>query len=620
MNANDAIQAYCEGWSSTSYEFLGCFPVEEGVLFRVWAPNAEAVSVVGDWNYWSIDADKMGHVKGGIWEGIAPNAAINQRYKFAIRPCGSDTVLQKADPCARRAELPPATASIVWKSDFSWTDEEWMSAREHHQSLNAPISIYELHLGSWKKANGSFPSYKEIAKDVIAHVTRCGFTHIELLPISGHPFYGSWGYQCLGYFAPTARYGSPDEFKFFVNELHRAGIGIILDWVPAHFPVDDHGLKQFDGSFLYEHADPRKGFHPDWKTAIFNYDRHEVRSFLLSSADFWLREYHIDGIRVDAVASMLYLNYSRNDGEWIPNETGGKENWGAVHFLKLLNDSIQSNHPGALTIAEESTAWPQITGATKDGGLGFHLKWDMGWMHDTLTYAQKEPLYRAHHHGQLTFRAVYAFSEQFVLALSHDEVVHGKGSMVDKMPGDHWQKLAHNRLLWSYQMIQPGKKMLFMGMELGQYGDWNHDEQLQWHLLQQPDHAQMIDFLAALHQLYRSSPALYEQDFTEKGTRWLHMNDSQQSIIAIARQDNNGQTIVGVCNWTPVVRYNYVLPVPHPGTWIEVLNSDDKAFGGSGVTATAPAFSTSTEWGHRISISIPPLGASFWILDGSDPD
>ncbi|HLT20977.1 MAG TPA: 1,4-alpha-glucan branching protein GlgB [Thermomicrobiales bacterium] len=591
-----------------------------GTHFAVWAPNAEYVSVVGDFNAWDQSAHPLEPCgSSGIWAGFVPEVGQGERYKYHIRSRHNGYRVNKADPFATHAETPPATASIVWPLDYEWGDEEWMRTRGERNAATAPQSIYEVHLGSWMRVpdedNRSL-TYREIAPRLADYVTEMGFTHVEFLPIMEHPFYGSWGYQTTGYFAPTSRYGTPQDFMYLIDHLHQRGIGVILDWVPSHFPSDEHGLAYFDGTHLFEHADPRQGYHPDWNSYIFNYGRNEVRSFLLSSAIFWLDKYHVDGLRVDAVASMLYLDYSRKAGEWIPNKYGGRENIEAIEFLRQLNEAVYGHFPDVQTTAEESTAWPMVSRPTYVGGLGFGQKWDMGWMHDTLEYFSREPVHRRYHHGELTFRMVYAFNENFVLPLSHDEVVHGKGSLLDRMPGDAWQKFANLRLLFSYMTAQPGKKLLFMGGEFGQGREWNHDSSLDWHLLDIDYHAGVRRAVAQLNRIYRENPALHTTDFNPEGFEWIEANDAEQSVLSFMRKDLDGkQRIVAVFNFTPVPRHNYRLGVPESGTWQEIFNSDAIEYGGSGQGNFGGVETTPVPWGGRptsILVTVPPLGAVFF--------
>jgi 1,4-alpha-glucan branching enzyme len=508
--------------------------------------------------------------------------------------------------------LPPLTASVVWDLGYEWHDDEWMASRRDRNALDAPIAIYELHLGSWSRHGER--SYRALAPRIADHVERCGFTHVELLPIMEHPFYGSWGYQTTAYFAPTARYGTPQDLMYLIDHLHQRGIGVILDWVPSHFPSDAFALARFDGTHLYEHADPRLGFHPDWNSSIFNYDRHEVRSFLLSSAHFWLERYHIDGLRVDAVASMLYRDYSRPEGAWLPNEQGGRENLGAIKFLRKLNESVYLEHPDVQTYAEESTAWPMVSRPTDVGGLGFGFKWDMGWMHDTLRYLARDPIYRSHHHGELTFRSLYAFSENFVLPLSHDEVVHGKGSLLQRQFGDRWQQLASLRLLYGYQYALPGKKLLFMGAELGQEREWNHDHEIEWHLLDRPGHAGLLRWVSDLNATYRGEPSLHLHDNDSSGFSWIEADDARHSVLAFVRQGAAQRPVLVVANLTPVPRHDYRVGVPVRGGWTEILNSDAHHYGGTGVGNFGRVVADYVPWhGHEYSVALtlPPLGVLF---------
>jgi len=589
-----------------------------GVFFAVWAPNAAAVTVMGDFNGW----DKKSHALrerqdgSGIWQGFIAGVGQGVMYKYHIVSRLNNYAVDKGDPLGRFWELPPQTASVVWQSEYKWQDGAWMESRRERNGGRKAWSIYEVHLGSWRRpaeAPERFLNYRELAEPLAAYVAEMGFTHVEFLPVMEHPFYGSWGYQTLGYFAPTRRYGTPDDFKHLVNYLHQRGIGVILDWVPSHFPSDEYGLVYFDGSHLYEHADPRKGYHPDWGSYIFNYGRHEVRSFLISSALFWLDEYHADGLRVDAVASMLYLDYSRQAGEWIPNEQGGRENVEAIGFLRRLNEAVYQEYPGVQTIAEESTSWPMVSKPTYTGGLGFGMKWNMGWMHDTLAYFRQDPIHRSYHHDSLTFSIWYAFSENFVLALSHDEVVHGKGSLLGKMAGDEWRRFANLRLMLGYMFMHPGKKLLFMGDEFGQGREWSHDRALDWDLLVQGQHEGVRQWVATLNRFYRSEPALYERDFDEGGFEWIDFHDWQQSVVSFMRRGSSSKTAtVVVCNFTPVPRYNYRVGVPVGGIWREVLNSDAKEYGGSGQgnlgQVEAGPVSFYGRYDFSLSLTLPPLG------------
>lgn len=613
-----------EGSHLQLYDRLGAHPLTvdgvDGAYFAVWAPNAAEVAVIGSFNAWDATRHPL-HPRGssGIWEGFISGAAPGDTYKYALRSRLQGQLLEKADPFAAYAATPPLTASIVWDCAYHWGDAAWMSDRVQRDALSAPISIYEVHLGSWMRVpeeGDRTLTYRELAPRLSAYVRQLGFTHVELLPVMEHPFAGSWGYQTTGYFAPTSRYGTPQDFMFLVDQLHQAGIGVILDWVPAHFPFDGVALARFDGTHLYEHADPRQGYHPDWHTAIFNYGRNEVRGFLLSSALCWLDRFHVDGLRVDAVASMLYLDYSRKPGEWVPNQYGGRENLAAITFLRRLNQEIATRFPGVQTIAEESTAWPMVTRPAAAGGLGFGMKWDMGWMHDTLRYLARDPIHRRYHHDELTFRQHYAYSEQFVLALSHDEVVHGKGALVEKMPGDDWQKFAALRLLYGYMFGLPGKKLLFMGSEFAQRREWNHDASLDWHLTVDAPHAGMQRWVSDLNQLYRSVGALHELDGSPAGFAWVDCSDREQSVLCWLRKGVfDGGAILVVCNFTPVPRPGYRLGVPYPGYWRELLNSDAREYWGSGLGnaggAMASALSTH---GHlyTLTLTLPPLATLFF--------
>ncbi len=614
VTSNHDIYLFREGTHAKLYDQLGChLRVNGGADFAVWAPNAHSVSVVGDWNYWSGDADRLTlHDDGtGIWHGFAADAVRGQGYKFRIWSRGGSRAVDKADPFAFCAEAPPATASRIWSLEHEWCDQTWMKSRGPRNALDAPMSVYEVHLGSWQRKDGHFLSYREIAPLLAEYVIELGFTHVELMPVTEHPFYGSWGYQTTGYFAPTARYGTPQDFMYFVDHLHQQGIGILLDWVPSHFPTDEHGLGYFDGTHLFEHADPRQGFHPEWQSSIFNYGRNEVRSFLISSGLFWLDKYHLDGLRVDAVASMLYLDYARKDGEWIPNRHGGRENLEAVNFLQTLNKAVYREHPDTLTIAEESTAWPRVSRPTDMDGLGFGMKWNMGWMHDSLAYMKQEPIHRKYHHHQLTFSLVYAFNENFVLPLSHDEVVHGKGSLLGKMPGDAWQQFANLRAYFGFMWSHPGKKLLFMGGEFGQRREWTHDGELEWWVAGQDGHAGLQRFVAQLNRVYTSTPALYELDFSPAGFEWVVADDAQASVFAFLRKPRDGGAgVLVVSNMTPVPRTNYLLGVPQSGMWRELINSDAGEFGGSGWgnfggVEAAPVRSHGRS--HSVCLTLPPL-------------
>ena len=609
------------------YAKLGAHVVEGGVAFAVWAPNAEAVSVVGDFNGWNAASDPLRSLgDSGIWEGLVEGAQPGQRYKYELRSRTGE-VLQKADPYAFATEHPPRTASVIFRSEYEWSDSDWLERRRASEPHAQPLSIYEVHLGSWRlnPLEGNRPlTYPELADELAAYATDLGFTHVELLPVMEHPFSGSWGYQVTGYFAPTSRFGSPDDFRAFVDRLHGHGIGVILDWVPAHFPRDEFALARFDGTALYEHADPRRGAHPDWGTLVFNLGRHEVRNFLLANALFWLREFHADGIRVDAVASMLYLDYSRQEGEWVPNLFGGNEDLEAVAFLKELNEGLYAREPGVVSAAEESTAWPGVSRPTYLGGLGFGFKWNMGWMHDTLDYFQRDPVYRRFHHHQLTFSLMYAFSENFVLPLSHDEVVHGKGSLYSKMPGDRWQKLANVRALLAYMWAHPGKKLLFMGGELAQEQEWSHDRSLDWHLLEQADHAGVQALVRELNRIYREEAALWECDHDPAGFRWLEANDASANVLAFARYSTDGsRVLVCVCNLAPVPRPDYRLGLPQSGRWRELLNTDSTYYGGSDVGNLGGVESEATPWHDQpfsAPVTLPPLGVVWLVPDDASAE
>jgi 1,4-alpha-glucan branching enzyme len=607
-----------EGSHYQNYEKLGAHVRSvdgvTGVHFAVWAPTARRVSVAGDFNRWDGRAHPMRVHGNGVWEIFIPGLGEGEVYKFEILAQNGDRFL-KSDPYAFRAELRPASGSVVYELDrYQWQDAAWVAERERTHWLERPVAIYEVHLGSWRRKNGEWLTYPELADRLIPYVQDLGFTHIELLPVMEYPYDGSWGYQTVGYFAATSRYGTPADFMNFVDRCHQAGLGVILDWTPAHFPRDAHGLAWFDGSHLYEHADPRQGAHPDWGTLVFNYGRHEVQNFLVSNALFWMDKYHIDGLRVDAVASMLYLDYSRQPGEWVPNQYGGRENLEAMAFLKRLNEVVHARHPGVLMIAEESTSWPAVTRPTYVGGLGFLLKWNMGWMHDTLKYLSLDPIHRKFHHNQITFSLIYAFSENFVLALSHDEVVHLKGSLLHKMAGDSWRQFATLRLLYAYLYAHPGKKLLFMGSELAQRNEWNFAGELQWDLLEWESHQGVYKLLAELNRLYRAERALYEVDFDWRGFQWSDCHDADHSVLSFLRQArDSADSLLVVCNFTPVVRRNYRVGVPAPGTYDEILNTDALEYWGSNVRngpVTAEAV-RHLEWEHSLSLTLPPLGAVY---------
>jgi len=627
LTDND-IYLFREGSHSRLYDKLGShlMTVEgtEGAYFAVWAPNARSVSVIGEFNGWKPEAHPLNVREdgSGIWEGFIPDIENGSMYKYHIASKYGNYSAGKGDPFAFCWEVPPRTASLVWDLGYEWNDREWMNSRHGCNSLNNPLSIYEVHPGSWKKSSeeeNGYLNYREMAHLLADYVKEMGFTHVEFLPIMEHPFYGSWGYQTTGYFAPTGRYGTPQDLMYLIDHLHQNGTGVIVDWVPSHFPSDEHGIVYFDSTHLYEHSDPRKGIHPEWKSCIFNYGRSEVMAFLISSALFWLDKYHIDGIRVDAVASMLYLDYARKEGEWVPNEHGGRENLEAITFLKRFNQAVYKEFPDVQTIAEESTAWPMVSRPVHAGGLGFGMKWNMGWMHDTLDYFANDPLYRKYHHSKLTFSLWYAFSENFVLSLSHDEVVYGKGSLISKMPGDEWQKFANLRLLFGYMYAHPGKKLMFMGGEFGQWKEWDHDKELDWDLLQNPFHQGIQRWVRDLNHLYSKEPAMHELDFEGEGFEWIDNNDREQSIINFIRR-NADEMILIVCNFTPVPRHNYRVGVPRGGFWEEVLNSDAKDYGGSGKgnfggieAAPVPAHGRY----HSLSLTLPPLGVLFIKSEGS---
>ena len=622
------LYLYNEGSFFRLYEklgaHLGTHQGEEGTQFAVWAPNASQVTVTGDFNRWNKGRNYLQpRGSSGIWEGFVPGARQGQCYKYHIVSRHNGYSVSKADPCGTLHETPPRTASVIWDLEYDWNDAAWMAQRHGRQQRGRPISIYEVHLGSWMRMpeeGDRHLNYRELAVKLAEYVLRLGFTHVEFLPVMEHPFYGSWGYQTTGYFAPTSRFGTPQDFMFLVDHLHQQGIGVVLDWVPSHFPSDEHGLAFFDGSHLYEHSDAREGFHPDWKSYIFNYGRHEVRSFLIASAFFWLDKYHIDGLRVDAVASMLYRDYSRKEGEWIPNEFGGRENLESIGFLRRFNQEVYQQFPDVQTIAEESTAWPMVSKPIYCGGLGFGFKWDMGWMHDTLSYASQDPIHRKYHHYLLTFRGLYAFTENFVLPLSHDEVVHGKGSLLNKMPGDNWQKFANLRALLGYMFAQPGKKLLFMGSEFGQWREWNHDSSLDWHLADFPPHAGLQRLVADLNRIYRSEACLHETDTDPAAFEWVDCHDSDQSSYSwLRRQAHSHETLLAVCNFTPVPRPNHRVGVPFPGHWNEILNTDAAIYGGSDLGNFGGVEATATEWHGRpcsVTLTLPPLAVLFLKWNG----
>jgi 1,4-alpha-glucan branching enzyme len=607
------------------YEKLGAHLTEVngvmGVYFAVWAPSARFVSVVGDFNYW-IQGEHQLNVRwddSGIWEGFIPGIDKGTTYKYKIQSNNGGIVTEKADPFALYCEHPPQTASVIWDLEYQWKDKKWMDNRKDKNGLDKPYSVYEVHLGSWKRNDeGEFLTYLELAVELVRYVKETGFTHVEFMPIMEYPYDPSWGYQLVGYFAPTSRFGKPQDFMVLVDALHQAGIGVILDWVPSHFPDDAHGLGFFDGSNLFEHPDRRKGYHPDWKSLVFNYGRNEVRSFLISNAVFWLQHYHIDGLRVDAVASMLYLDYSRKDGEWEPNIYGGRENLDTISFLKDFNEAVYSMFEGVQTIAEESTSFPMVSRPTSIGGLGFGMKWMMGWMHDTLHYFQKEPVYRKYHQNDLTFSMTYAFSENFMLPLSHDEVVYGKKSIVGRMPGDQWQKFANLRLLYGYMFTHPGTKLLFMGAEFGQSAEWNFEGSLDWHLLQFEFNEGVKKEITDLNTLYKLYPALYEKQFSAEGFEWINYSDHQNAVMSYIRKGNNAKEIlVVVCNFTPVVRDNYRIGLPSKGKLTEIFNSDKAEYGGSGVCNTKAIKIDNEPWNERefsAALTLPPLGITVFKI------
>jgi len=612
------LHLFGEGRHWHAYRILGAHPHRvdgiDGVLFAVWAPNAQRVSVVGDFNAWDGRCHPMRSLGGsGIWELFLPELGPGELYKFEIRNTHSGEILVKSDPYGRKFEQRPKTATVVAEAPaYDWGDHDWMARRAEWDWLHNPMSVYEVHLGSWQRAeDGGFLNYREIADRLVAYAADLGYTHLELMPVTEHPLDASWGYQTTGFYAPTTRFGEPDDFRYFVDLCHRNRLGVLLDWVPGHFPKDPHGLARFDGTALYEHEDPRRGEHRDWGTLIFNYGRPEVRNFLLSSALYWLEEFHIDGLRVDAVASMLYLDYSREDGDWLPNIYGGNENLEAIEFLREFNRVVHERNPGALVVAEESTSWPQVTRPTYVGGLGFSMKWNMGWMHDTLTYMSLDPIFRHFHHDHLTFGLLYAFTENFVLPFSHDEVVHGKGAMIGKMPGDEWQRFANLRLLYTYMFAYPGKKLLFMGNELGQYGEWSEEGQLDWEVLDYDVHAGLRNLVGDLNRLYRDIPALHRLDFETGGFDWIDCHDADQSTLSFLRYDDAGGFVVVALNFTPVPREGFRLGVPRGGHYTEVINSDSAYYAGSNLGNGGGVTAVDREWmgrTHSLEITLPPLG------------
>ena len=620
------IDLFKSGKHFRLYEKLGAHLVEvggvKGVYFSVWAPSAKSVAVIGDFNYWN-DSEHHLNVRwdsSGIWEGFIPQVDKGTKYKFKIHSQHNGIVTEKADPFALFCEHPPHTASIVWDLDYQWKDATWMTSRKNHNALDKPYSVYELHLGSWKKkvAENRSLTYIELADDLVNYVKELGFTHVELMPIMEYPYDPSWGYQLVGYFAPTSRFGKPQDFMFLIDAFHKAGIGVILDWVPSHFPSDSHGLGYFDGTHLYEHPDIRKGYHPDWKSLIFNYGRNEVRSFLISNALFWLHHYHADGLRVDAVASMLYLDYSREEGEWEPNIFGGRENLETISFLKDFNEAVYASFDGVQTIAEESTSFPMVSKPTYMGGLGFGMKWMMGWMHDTLEYFKKEPIHRKYHQNDITFSMTYAFTENFMLPLSHDEVVYGKKSIIGRMSGDEWQRFANLRLLYGYMFTHPGTKLLFMGAEFGQIKEWNFEGSLDWHLLEYDYHKGIKNYITDLNSVYKNHPALYEKQFEADGFEWINYTDNENAVLSYIRKGKNEKdTLIVICNFTPVVREDYRIGLPKNGKLIELFNSDATIYGGSGLSNSNPISIVSIPWNGRdfsVAINLPPLGISIFKI------
>ncbi|MFW6323974.1 MAG: 1,4-alpha-glucan branching protein GlgB [Desulfovibrionales bacterium] len=624
------IYLFREGTHYRLYEKLGSHPMkvegEEGTLFAVWAPNAESVAVTGDFNNWSKNSHFLAprHDGSGIWEGFLPGVGSGVLYKYYITSKDRGYRAEKTDPFACSREAPPSTASVVTRLEHAWNDEEWMQTRHQRNGLDQPFSIYEMHLGSWRRVpeeGNRFMTYLELATWLPSYLKEMNFTHVQFLPVMEHPFFGSWGYQTTGYYSPTARFGPPEDFMALIDALHQYGIGVILDWVPSHFPTDEHGLIYFDGTHLFSHEDPRQGYHPDWNSAIFNYGRNEVRGFLISSAIFWLDRYHADGLRVDAVASMLYLDYSREEGDWIPNRYGGRENLEAISFLREFNSAVYDSFPDVQTIAEESTAWPMVSRPTYVGGLGFGMKWNMGWMHDALQYFSLDPIFRQYNQNQLTFSIWYAFSENFVLPLSHDEVVYGKGSLFGKMPGDNWQKYANLRLLYTYMWAHPGKKLLFMGGEIAQWSEWAHEGSLEWNSLEFADHQGVKRLVEDLNRTYRNEPALHGLDFSDKGFQWVDFHDNRNSVISFLRKSSDGEEILVVLNFTPVPRSNYRIGVPRPGIWKEMFNSDASLYSGAGWGNMGGVASTpipSHGYYDSISLTLPPLGGIYLKLQDEE--
>ena len=627
MPGEDDICLFNDGIAERAYRRLGAHACtvddESGVRFAVWAPNASRVSVVGDFNDWDGNRHPMQPIaSSGVWEAFVPEAQNHDLYKYEISDSGGGLLPLKADPYARSMQHPPDNASrIMLEDEFRWTDRQWLSARDSGDLLRRPVSVYEVHVGSWRRKSARdnrYLSYLELAEELIPYVLDMGFTHIELMPITEFPFDGSWGYQPIGLFAPSIRYGTPNELKHFINECHRHNIGVLLDWVPGHFPSDAHGLNRFDGTCLYEHEDIRRGFHFEWNTLIFNYGRAEVASYLLSSANFWIEEFHIDGLRVDAVASMLYLDYSREEGQWLPNEHGGRENLEAIELLRKINSSIYRNHPGVMTIAEESTAWPGVSSPVDVGGLGFGYKWNMGWMNDTLRYMRRNPIHRKFHHSEMTFGIFYAWTEKFMLALSHDEVVHGKASLLEKMPGDDWRKFANLRAYYGFMWAQPGKKLLFMGGEFGQRREWDFDDSLDWHLLEHASHRGLLQLVRDLNFLYRRTSALFERDISPEGFQWVQADSSQLSIYAWLRRGDSG-VLLAVSNMTPECHHYYRVGVPEPGRYQESLNTDAEVYGGSGQGNGGGVWSQDIPWDdqpHSVVVTLPPLATALFLYAG----
>jgi len=624
------LHLFNEGTHSHLFEKLGAHPVHdpEGTYFAVWAPNADSVSVIGDFNGWDNAANGLyAREQSGIWEGFIPTVRHGALYKYRVHSKVTGRGVDKADPFAAYSEAPPRQASVVWDLAYTWGDDGWMQSRKAVNSRSSPMAVYEVHLGSWMRVpeeGNRWLSYRELAPRLADYVSRMGFTHVEFMPVMEHPLYESWGYQVTGYFAPTSRYGTPQDFMFLVDYLHQNGIGVILDWVPSHFPADEFGLQNFDGTHLFEHADPRLGVHPDWGSSIFNYGRNEVRGFLLSSALNWLDRYHADGLRVDAVASMLYLDYSRKAGEWIPNKFGGRENLEAVDLLRRFNIEVYKEQPDTQTIAEESTAWPLVSRPTYVGGLGFGMKWDMGWMHDSLYYFEREPVHRRFHHSNLTFRMLYAFGENFMLPLSHDEVVHGKGALISKMPGDDWQKFANLRLLFGWMYAQPGKKLIFMGGEFGQWREWDVESSLDWHLLDNPMHGGLRLWVGDMNRIMREERSLHELDFDPAGFSWIDVTDADQSVVSLLRRSSTpNDVLAAVFNFTPVPRHNYQIGVPLGGRWRELVNSDAPLYGGSGMGNMGGVDAVPVGMHghlHSITLTLPPLGMLFLKPEPAEPE